>query len=158
MLDPTDLRILALLQANARTANAEIARALHMAPSAILERIKKLEGRGYVTGYEARLAPRQVGLGLLAFVFVRVADAQGARAGAEIAALPEVLEVHEVAGEDCFLVKLRARDTEDLARLLNQRLKTIPGLSGTRTTIVLATLKETAQVPLTQLERAEEPA
>ena len=71
MLDPTDLRILALLQANARTSNADIARDLDMAPSAILERIKKLEQKGFVTGYEARLAAKKLGLGLTAFVFVR---------------------------------------------------------------------------------------
>ena len=59
MLDPIDLRILASLQVNARVSNADIARDVDMAPSAILERIKKLEQRGFVTGYEARLAPKR---------------------------------------------------------------------------------------------------
>ena len=151
MLDPTDLRILALLQANARTSNADIARDLDMAPSAILERIKKLEQKGFVTGYEARLAAKKLGLGLTAFVFVRAEEKGGAaKTGARLAALPDVQEVHQVAGEDCYLVKLRVRDTDDLARLLGV-LKSIPGIQSTRTTIVLGTLKETAQISLAGL-------
>jgi Lrp/AsnC family leucine-responsive transcriptional regulator len=62
--------------------------------------------------------------------------------------VPEVLEVHNVAGEDCYVVKLRAADTDDLGRLLNDRLKKIPGVRATRTTIVLETFKETTALPL----------
>lgn len=155
MPDATDRRILALLQANARTTNAEIAREVDMAPSAILERIKKLEQKGLVTGYEARLAPKKLGLGLTAFVFVRAEEKGTAKVGARLAALAEVQEVHQVAGEDCYLVKLRVRDTDDLARLLGT-VKSIPGIQGTRTTIVLGTLKETAQIALTHLADAAE--
>ncbi|MBI5432860.1 MAG: Lrp/AsnC family transcriptional regulator [Planctomycetes bacterium] len=155
--DPTDQRVLALLQQDGRISNAEIARELAMAPSAILERIRKLESRGVITGYEARLAPRKVGLGLAAFVFVRAEESDGPSATGELlAAIPEVQEVHQVAGEDCYLVKLRARDTDDLARILNERLKSIKSVRGTRTTIVLGTLKETTRMPLAQLAAADE--
>lgn len=150
MLDPIDLRILASLQVNARVSNADIARDVDMAPSAILERIKKLEQRGFVTGYEARLAPKKLGLGLTAFVFVRAEEKGTTKVGAKLAALVEVQEVHQVAGEDCYFVKLRVRDTDDLARLLGV-LKSIPGIQSTRTTIVLGTLKETAQISLAGL-------
>lgn len=155
MLDPVDHRILALLQKDARTSNAAIARELGMAPSAILERIRKLEQRGVIEGYEARIAPKKVGLGLSAFVFVRAEERGTGKTGEQLAALPEVQEVHQVAGEDCYLLKLRARDTDDLARLLNERLKSIPNILGTRTTIVLGTLKESTQLPLAQLAVAE---
>ncbi|MCK6446922.1 MAG: Lrp/AsnC family transcriptional regulator [Planctomycetes bacterium] len=149
MLDDVDRRILALLQKNGRISNADIARELDMAPSAILERVRKLEGRGVIQGYEARLSPKRLGLGLSAFVFVRAEERDGPSATGELlAAIPEVQEVHQVAGEDCYLLKLRARDTDDLARLLNERLKSIPTIRGTRTTIVLGTLKETAVLPL----------
>ncbi|TAJ21186.1 MAG: Lrp/AsnC family transcriptional regulator [Planctomycetota bacterium] len=148
-LDATDLRILDLLQRNARTSNAEIARELDMAPSAILERIRKLETRGVIAGYEARLSPKAVGLGLAAFVFVRAEETgTGTETGKLLAQIPEVQEVHQVAGEDCYLLRLRARDTDDLARLLNERLKSIRTIRGTRTTIVLGTLKETARLAL----------
>lgn len=149
MLDDIDLRILALLQRNARISNAEIARTVKMAPSATLERIRKLEERGIVLGYEPRLDPRALGLGLIAFVFVRSEDAPGELRVAEVLAeVPEVQEVHHIAGEDCFLVKIRARDPADLARVLRERLGPIPSIRGTRTTIVLETLKETARLPL----------
>ncbi len=125
-----------------------------MAPSAVFERIKKLEMRGFVVGYEARLAPKKLELGLLAFVFVRVGD-EGLSVGQKLAAIEEVQEVHQVAGEDCYLVKLRVRDTDDLARVLNQRIKPIAGIAGTRTTIALETLKETLRLPLAHLPAEE---
>ncbi len=147
--DGIDTRLLAILQENARISNAEIARRLDMAPSAILERIRKLEGRGAIRGYQARLDAKAVGLGLLAFVFVRVDERTGSdRAGRLLAAFPEVLEVHHVAGEDCYLAKVRAADPEDLARILRDRFGSISRLRSTRSTIVLQTLKESASLPL----------
>lgn len=149
MFDSIDNKIATILQQNARTSNAEIARHLNMAPSAILERIRKLEARGIITGYEARVAAKQVGLGLLAFVFVRSDDRTGEEStGRQLAAFPEVQEVHHVAGEDCYLVKVRARDPEDLHRILRDRFGSIRDIRSTRTTIVLTTLKESAVLPM----------
>jgi len=153
-LDDTDLAILGMLQDNARVANAEIARRVDMAPSAVYERIRKLEDRGLIRGYEARLGARELGYGLVAFVFVRTADRPGTHStGDALAALPQVQEVHHVAGEDCFLLKVRAADTEGLGLLLRD-LGAIPTVTSTRTTIVLHTLKETALLPLPGREEA----
>ena len=153
MFDSVDRRILAVLQANARTTHAELGRMLDMAPSAVLERIRKLEQRGVIQGYESRLAPKAIGLGLTAFIFVRSDEPAGAIAtGRALTDIPEVQEVHHVAGEDCYLVKLRARDTDDLARLLRERFASTPQIRSTRTTIVLGTLKESAQLPLNHLD------
>lgn len=155
-LDRVDHRILELLQQNARSSNADIARELGMAPSAILERIRKLEQRGILLGYEARIEPRAIGLGLTAFVLVRSSESGSAEeTSTALAAIPEVQEVHHVAGEDCFLVKMRARDTTDLARLLNERLKVLPHIRQTRTTIVLSSVKETSRLPLGAAPRGE---
>jgi Lrp/AsnC family leucine-responsive transcriptional regulator len=149
MLDPTDLTILGLLQANARTTNADIARRLGMAPSAILDRIRKLEQRGVLQGYTARIAPSAVGLGLTAFILVRTEERVGAGTiGQALARIPEVQEVHHVAGEDCYLAKVRVRDTEDLSRLLRERFGRLKGVRNTRSTIVLSTVKETQTLPL----------
>ena len=71
MIDEIDRQILNILQQNARTSNAEIARQIDMAPSAVLERIRRLEAKGVIQGYEARINPEALGLGVLAFVFVR---------------------------------------------------------------------------------------
>ncbi len=143
-----------ILQENARTSNAEIARQVGMAPSAVFERIRKLEDRGVLKGFHAQLDAHAVGLPLLAFVFVRSNERAGAVSTAErIAKIPEVLEVHHVAGEDCFLVKLRAADTEELGRVLREKLGAIPAVTSTRTTIVLETVKESSALPL---ERSDE--
>jgi Lrp/AsnC family leucine-responsive transcriptional regulator len=149
MIDGTDSIILNILQSNARTSNAEIARQVGLAPSAVFERIRKLEERGVIEGYCARIQPKAIGLPLLAFVFVRADDKPGAEQTARrVAEIPEVLEVHHVAGEDCFLAKVRAADTESLGRLLRERLGGIASITSTRTTIVLDTVKESAALPI----------
>lgn len=155
MIDNIDAQILNILQSDARTSNAEIARRVGMAPSAVFERIRKLEERGVITGYTARLDPHALGHGLLAFVFVRTDDRIGAPDTEQrLAAFPEVLEVHHVAGEDCFLVKVRVADTESLSRLLREGFAAIDTVRATRSTIVLRTVKETAELPVAPAEPA----
>ena len=73
----------------------------------------------------------------------------------ELAALPSVLELHHLAGEDCFLVKVRARDTDDLYRILRDELGRFKAIRSTRTTIVLKTVKESTGLPVNR-ERAGE--
>jgi Lrp/AsnC family leucine-responsive transcriptional regulator len=148
-LDRIDTRILRLLQKNARTTTVEIARRLGMAPSSIIERIRKLEQTGVIQGYTARIDPKRVDAGLLAFVFVRSDRWSPARRSAlALARLPWVLEIHDVAGEDCYVVKLRCRDTEELARRLRDHFNESKLIKSTRTVIVLATVKESAEIPL----------
>jgi Lrp/AsnC family leucine-responsive transcriptional regulator len=159
MINDLDRQILTILQKNARTSNAEVARQVGLAPSAVFERIRKLEERGVLRSYGARIDPRAVGLPLVAFTFVRSNDRPGGIQTAEkLAEIPEVLEVHHVAGEDCFLVKVRAADTESLGRLLRERLGKIGTITSTRTTIVLETVKETAELPIAVREEDEEVA
>ncbi len=160
MIDGNDAIILNILQSNARTSNAEIARQVGLAPSAVFERIRKLEERGVIEGYAARVNPKAVELPLLAYVFVRDDEKPGTATTAQrVAAIPEVLEVHQVAGEDCFLVKVRAADTDALGRLLRDRLGGIETITSTRTTIVLDTVKETCELPIPtpRAESAAEP-
>ena len=156
MINDLDRQILTILQRNARTSNAEIARQVGLAPSAVFERIRKLEERGVLQSYTARIDPHAAGLGLVAFTFVRSNDRPGGIQTAEkLAEIPEVLEVHHVAGGDCFLVKVRAADTEALGRLLRERLGKIGTITSTRTTIVLETVKETAELPIAVEEERE---
>lgn len=149
IIDDVDRQILTILQDDARTATAEIGRRLDMAPSAIFERIKKLEASGVIDGYHARLDAKSLGLGLVAFVFVRSDDLPNEAAAADrLAEIPEVLEVHHIAGEDCFLVKVRTHDTEALGRLLRERIGAIDSVRSTRTTIVLSSVKESGKIPV----------
>lgn len=115
-----------------------------MAPSAVLERIRKLERTGAIRGYQARLDPEKMGSHLLAFVFVQVDERlDDESASLAMAELPEVQEIHHVAGEDCYLVKVRCASPAALGRLLREKFGAIPAVRRTRSTIVLGTKKET---------------
>lgn len=145
MLDATDLRILELLQNDARIANAAIARDVDLAPSAVFQRIRKLEAEGVIRGYHAQLDPAALDQGLLAFITVQTGEGARARETADLlASVPEVLEVHRVVGDDCFLLKVRVPDTRALGALLDEKIQRLPPVASTRTTIVLSTAKEAA--------------
>ena len=153
MLDDKDAKILEILQKDGRAANVDLARAVELTPSATSESVRKLEERGLIKGYTAILDPHALGLGLVAFVFIRVEDPEDLIGRAEgtaeaLSALPSVLELHHLAGEDCFLVKVRARDTDDLYRILRDELGPFKQIRSTRTTIVLKTVKESTGLPL----------
>ena len=152
MIDEMDRRILSLLQQDARLPNAEIARRVGMAPSATLERLRKLEERGVILGYECRVDARKLGYGLTAFIFVTAQDRSAEEVGERLRQHPNVLEVHHIAGEDCYLVKVRALDTEDLGRMLKTDVA-IPGVRSTRTTVVLGTVKESSRFPIPEEHR-----
>ena len=155
MIDQTSRIILETLQSDARISNAEIGRRVGLAPSAVFERIKKLEERGAVRGYNANIDPAAVDLGLLAFVLVRADERGGApRTEAALVAIPEVQEVHHVAGEDCFMLKVRARDTAALNDLLANEIGSLESVRSTKTTIVLRTAKETSTIPIASPELA----
>jgi Lrp/AsnC family leucine-responsive transcriptional regulator len=149
MIDEIDGAILDLLQDNARMTQAEIARVVGLAPSAVLERIRKLEARGVIKGYAALVDPHALEQSMLAFIAVRSEQAPGDDSVSQaLAQCPEVLELHHVAGDDCYLLKVRARDAEHIGQLLRHRFGRIPGVRSTRTTIVLATVKETPRLPV----------
>lgn len=151
-LDDIDIKILGYLQPDARLQNAELARKVGMAPSAVLERVKKLEQKGVIKAYTTRIEPAALNLKLLAFIFIRSSEGPGDTPTSRlIANIPEVLEVHHVAGEDCYLVKVRTEDTLSLVHLMRDRFSKIPNIVSTKTTIVLETVKEENYLPVPQL-------
>jgi Lrp/AsnC family transcriptional regulator, leucine-responsive regulatory protein len=153
MIDAIDIQILNILQADARIANAEIARQVGLAPSAVLERVRKLEESGVIRGYATEINAARIGYGLTAFVFVRTSGC--GTIDSVLAAIPEVLEVHDVAGEDCYLLKVCTKDTDELGKLLRDKLKPIPEIVSTRTTVVLRTIKETNALPIEEIKKIE---
>jgi Lrp/AsnC family leucine-responsive transcriptional regulator len=153
MIDSTDAHLLDLLQSNARTSNAELARHLEMAPSAVHQRVRKLEERGVVQGYAARVDPRAVARGLAAFIHLRTTEKLAETLIPEaVAKIPGVLEVHDIAGDDCYLVKVRVADPDALHQLIRQEIGAVPGVLSTRTTIVLKTFAEHHDLPLPEFD------
>ena len=147
-LDSVDLKILNLMQVNARISNADLARELEMAPSAVLERVKKLEQKKVILQYTTSINPAAVQQKLLAFIFIRSKEGFtcSTQTADALAKIPQVQEVHHVAGEDCFLVKVRTEDSASLMELMRNSLKKIPDILSTKTTIVLETVKEQQQL------------
>ena len=142
------------MQKKARIPNVEVARQVGMAPSAVLERIRKLEKQGFIDGYEVRLNPKRFAKSLVAFVRVKIKKSgDEKKIGEKLSRIAEVQEVHYVAGEDAFLVKVRAADTEDLGRLTRVKIGAIASVRSTQTAIVLSTYKETARIPIDQAEK-----
>ena len=152
-MDDIDLQILTHLQPNSCLSNAELSKKLGMAPSAVLERVKKLENRGIIEGYPTRISAEALNLKLLAFIFIKTSEGPGNAAVAkQLAKIPEVLELHHIAGEDCYLLKIRAQDPQSLIKLMRERFSKLSNIISTKTTIVLETLKEENRLPIPKLE------
>ena len=142
MIDEIDAKILEMLQENARTPNAEIARRVGMTASAVFERIKKLEKTGVVKGYAAVLDAAAVGLPVLAYVFVRLSPHRLARTvGNQLCEIPGVQDVVHLTGEECYMVKARCRDTAALERIV-LTINDIETVAGTRTIIAFRAMRE----------------
>jgi len=149
MIDEISLKILTILQKKARIPNVEVARQVDMAPSAVLERIRKLENNGYIDGYEVRLNPEKFKRNLVAFITIRVKAAANMTAiGNLLSAIPEVQEAHHITAEDGFLVKVRVADVSDLGKMIREKVRTIPEVNQTRTAVAMTTFKETARIPI----------
>ena len=142
-LDERDQLILELVQRDAKTSQAEIARRVGLSPAAVNERLKKLENSGVIRRYVALVDPRAVGVEITAFIEVFI---EHPRYEAEFIELlqrtDEVLEVHHVTGEFSLLLKVRVRDMESLQHVLLHQLNAMEGVRQTRTVMVLSTAKE----------------
>jgi Lrp/AsnC family leucine-responsive transcriptional regulator len=148
-MDNLDRKIIGFLQENGRAALAEVAGAVGLSVSAVNERLKKLQDRGVIQGWAARLDPAAVGLDVLAFVQVLIERPEHNAAFLALAArLPQVQEVHHVTGAWSYLLKVRARNTRELERLLSDDLKSVPGVVRSETVIALSSPKETATLPV----------
>jgi Lrp/AsnC family leucine-responsive transcriptional regulator len=149
MLDALDLKVLRHLMAQARMTWAELAAQLGLSPPAAADRVRKLEERGVIQGYAARVNPQSLGYDLTAFVAVTLTHSRD-RADflAQINACAEIQECHHITGEDDYLLKVRCQGTQGLEQLITDHLKAIPGVVKTRTTIVLSTVKETTALPV----------
>jgi Lrp/AsnC family transcriptional regulator, leucine-responsive regulatory protein len=147
-MDNTDRKIIDALQADARTTQAAIARNVGLSQPSVADRIRKLEEAGVIKGYVARIDHVKLGLDVTAFIGIHIEHPRHFDRFAEVVKeMDEVLECHRVAGEESYVLKVRAENTAALDRLLVECLRTIPGVTRTNTTIVLASVKEETRTP-----------
>ena len=149
MTNSIDSKAITALQADGRTSWADLGAALGLSAPAAAERVRKLMESGRIRGFSAVLDPGAAGFPVLAFVAVTLAS-QGSRAAFLTAVRRHDLiqECHHVAGDDDFLLKVRARSLAELEGVLADELKGRLGIARTRTTIVLGTAKETTRLPV----------
>jgi Lrp/AsnC family leucine-responsive transcriptional regulator len=146
-IDTIDRRILRALQADGRISNVRLAEAVHLSPTAVLERVKRLTREGYILGYEARLNPARLGAGLLVFVEIlldrTVLDVMETFKAA-VQVRPEILEAHLVAGGFDYLLKTRVADMAAYRQFIGTVIWTLPGVRETRTYAVMEEVKCTS--------------
>lgn len=153
-LDRTDLRLLSLLQQHGRATNADIAAQVNLSASACLRRIQRLESSGVIQGYAARVDPKQVGLGLQAFV--RVQLEKHGQLGLDrfvegVNSWDEVVACHALTGDMDYLLHVVVQDLEHFSRFLLDKLINATGVADVNSSFVLRTVKQTGSLPLAHL-------
>lgn len=149
MPDSLDRTILRTLMAEGRITWTELAARVGLSAPSAAERVRKLEEAGFIEGYAALVNPVALGNTTLAFVALSVTDpAYHESVLRWVRNTDEVQECHIIAGEHDYLLKVRCRDPEQLERFLREDVRSLPGVSGTRTTVTLSTPKETTRIPL----------
>ena len=154
VLDPLDVRLLALLQEDATRTHARLAEDVPLSPSQIQRRVRRLEEQGAIARTVALLDAGRLGLGVLAFTSV-VLERHGERVAEDFHAgvrrLPEVQECHAVSGEADYLLRIVAPDLRSFSEFLMHRLMPLRGVANVKSNIVLETVKSTSAVPLDHL-------
>jgi len=150
-LDRTDRKILACLQSDGRISNVALARKVDLTTTPCLERVRRLERDGYISGYSAHLNPQLLDAGLLVFVEIDLLrTSPGAFRDFRRAAikLPELLECHLVSGNFDYLLKARVKDMKEYRNLLGEKILALPGVADSRSYVVMEEVKETMSLPL----------
>jgi Lrp/AsnC family transcriptional regulator, leucine-responsive regulatory protein len=150
-LNPADRRILAQLQTDGRITNAELARRVHLSPSACLERTKRLEREGYIERYTAVLNAQKLGAGMVVFVEVSLHDLSEAvfrEFHDGVLKIAEIQECHLVAGGFDYILKVRVADMNDYRKLLGDILSRLPHVRETRTYVVMEEVKASNEIPV----------
>ena len=144
-LDEVDLRILRMLQEDARTPFSRVAKEVGVSEATVHMRVKRLKELGVLRGFQALVDPSSVGKGLTAITLIKADPMKYAEILEKLKSIPDVYEVYDVTGEYDAVVKLRSGNREELASLIDD-IGRIPGVSATLTMIVLKTVKEESRV------------
>ncbi|HEY7608169.1 MAG TPA: Lrp/AsnC family transcriptional regulator [Alphaproteobacteria bacterium] len=146
-MDAVDRKILEFVQEHGRDTYAEIGAAVGLSVSAINERLKKLERAGIIRGWGAKVDPKEVGRGVLAFMFLLIDRPENEKRLVDaICALPQVLECHHVTGDWSYFLKLRLAEVSEIETVLSDTIKQFPGAIRTHTVLALSTRKDTGSI------------
>jgi len=143
-IDKIDAKILRVLQKDGRISNLKLAEEVHLSPTAVLERVKRLTRDQFILGYEAKLNPAKLGAGLLVFVEIlldRTVHDVMDNFKAAVQVRPEILECHLVAGGFDYLLKTRVADMTAYREFIGSVIWTLPGVRETRTYAVMEEVK-----------------
>ena len=153
LVDRIDRQILDLLQQDGRRTNLDIAQTVGLSAPSVSERIKKLTKGGYIKRYVALLDPKRVYRDTTAFISVMLSQPRYADGFmGTIKEMADVLECHHITGEYSYLLKVRTIDTDALGELISTQIRAIEGVTGTRTYVVLGTVKEETALDLSSVE------
>lgn len=148
-LDSIDRNILRALQTHGRITNVDLAEKVNLSPTPCIERVRRLEDSGYISGYYARLSAQKLGVGLLAFIEISL-DKTGAdafeRFRASVDTIPEIQECHMVAGGFDYLLKVRAESMAHYRQFLGTCISSLPGVDRTHTYVVMEEVKNTHEL------------
>jgi Lrp/AsnC family transcriptional regulator, leucine-responsive regulatory protein len=148
MLDEIDIKLLNRLQRQARTKRNELAEEVGLTIPSVSDRLAKLEEKGVIEGYYTHLDKKSFGYDIMVYIHVIMDSSKYYKSLIQhVEKIPQVLECHSVLGEGSHLLKAVARNTEALERLLGE-IQSWPGVSATKTTFVLSTLKETTIIDI----------
>ncbi len=148
-LDRIDRNILIQLQKDGRISNVELAKSVGLSPSPCLERVKRLEAQGNVKGYHATLDPEKLGAAMLVFVEITLTKTSVdifAEFSAAVQGQEDIQECHLVSGDFDFLLKARVADMSSYRKLLGDTLLRLPGVSESRTYVVMEEVKSTTSL------------
>ena len=146
MLDETDLKILRSLQKKGRKKRNEIAEEVQLSIPSVSERLNKMEDKGIIEGYYAKLNRKAFNYDIMAFILVMMDTSKHYKILiSKVEKMPEILECHAVLGEGSHLLKALVKNTEALEKVLSE-IQSWQGVTGTKTTYVLSTVKETSEI------------
>lgn len=148
-LDEIDIKLLEILQKNGRTRRNDLAEQVGLSLPSVSERLRKLEENGVITGYYAKVDPKIMGKDITAFIIVSVESSKYySQLIDHAAAADEILECHAITGQGSHILKVRTENTSTLEKLL-AKIQSWPGVTGTFTSVVLSTAKETTRIKFT---------
>lgn len=148
MLDDLDIKILNILQKSGRTKRNVIAESIGLSIPSVSERLHKLEERGIIEGYYAKLNKKSFGYDIMAYIIVTMESSKYYKGFAgKVEKVSQIIECHSVLGEGSHLLQVIVKNTEALEKLLGE-IQSWPGVIATKTTFVLSTIKETNMIEI----------